>query len=193
MLTKPLGAALAENRMKCAGISEGFDMRRVLFVLTAVTTPAVPTSVAAGLLSTPAGAARPATTPVLVGCNKVSGNIHGTITFKGKKCSDKAPAGYGNLTVPVCNAGSCLFTGAPWQWSNGDYLEVNVNGATTSAEGCPHNWTENIINGPVDATSGDAYDESTLSEAGGTYLVTVCVNNSNGAVKGVRNVQPLMF
>jgi hypothetical protein len=162
-------------------IQGGFEMRRMLLVVTVMTMLALPMSVA---LSTPAGAV----TPALSRCNKVGGNINNTVTFTGKKCSTKAPHGYGNLTVP----GIDLLTGAPFQWTNGDYVELDspFESVDNGQAGCKHNWSNYYVQGPVSATSGDAYDQAVT---GDDYFINVCINNSSGAVKDLGKAPSLSF
>jgi hypothetical protein len=149
-------------------------MRRVAIVVTAVAILGIPLSVA---ISTPAEAATG-----LSNCTKVSGNIHSTVTFKGKKCSAKAPRGYGNLTVP----GLDLLTGAPFQWTNGDYVELDAptSSATGGGNGCPKGpqWSWHVADGQVTGTSGDAYDQAAAAGPS-NYQILVCIDSSTGAVK----------
>ena len=154
-------------------------MRRLLLVVTVGTALATPVT-----LSTPAGAV----TPALSRCSKVSGNINSTVTFTGKKCSTKAPSGFGNLAVP----GIDLLTGAPFQWTNGDYVELDApfESVDNGQAGCPKKWTNYYVQGPVTGTSGDAYDQAA---SGDDYFINVCIKNTSGAVKELGKAPSLTF
>jgi hypothetical protein len=145
-------------------------MRRVLLVITVVTMLSVPLSVA---VSTPAGAFT-----VLLSCSKVRGNVNATVSFTGTKCTPNPPNGYGNLT------GQQLLSPAAFSWANGDAVELQADGPpTTGGTSCAKKWTENLVYGSVEGTSGDPYDQML---AGSDFMIAVCVKNSNGKVKAIR-------
>jgi hypothetical protein len=143
-------------------------MRRLILVVAAVATVAVPTSIAVVALAPPATAA------VSLTCSKLSGTTNGPVTAK--KCSvikaDKKT--YKSLTAP---SAIDLATGGTLTWSSSGTTTVIGAPTVTSPTGnCPTKDTEELATGTV---SGGT---SAVTHAGDTFRAEVCIS-SKGKIK----------
>lgn len=147
-------------------------MRRLLLIVTALTTVAVPASVATVTLAAPAGAASGLT------CGKLSGSYTATVTFK--KCI--VPKADKKLDKSLAGDGSVLVGGGALTWSpSGDTTIVGTPTATSPGQGsCPNKWTEEDVTFTV--TGGT----STLTQAGDTGVSRVCIDLKNFKIKLVK-------
>ncbi len=143
-------------------------MRRMILAVAALGALAVPTSVAAVGLASPAMAASGTT------CAKLSGVVTGTITFK--KCSFATGKDKTNKTLSGQGIG--LASGGTLTWSpSGQTTTVGAPSFTSPGQGsCKPKNTEYIVNGTV--TGGT----STHTQAGDPFDATVCVKNSNNKI-----------
>jgi hypothetical protein len=145
-----------------------------LFVV-AVTTVAVPTSIAAVTLAAGPAAASGGT---LV-CSKISGSGAGTVTIK--KCNDTVivTTKHGSKVKPdktnktISGSGPSLVAGGTLTWAPSGQT-VNVGSLTTTSPGqggCPTAWTEEDSNGTIAAGSTSPYVHT-----GDTFSSRICVN-----------------
>ncbi len=143
-------------------------MRRLILVLAAVATVAVPTSIATVVLAPTAVAASGTT------CAKLSGVVTSTITFK--KCNFVTGKDKTNKTLSGRGLG--LASGGTLTWSpSGQTTVVGAPTFTSPGQGaCKPKNTEYIAHGTV--TGGT----STHTQAGDTFSATVCVKSSNNKI-----------
>jgi hypothetical protein len=140
-------------------------MRRLLLVVAAVATVAVPSSIAVVALAPPATAA------VSLTCTKLSGSVSGPVTVK--KCSvvkaDKKL--YKTLTA---TSGIDLASGGTLTWSSSGTTTVIGAPTVTSPTGnCPTKDSEELATGTV--TGGS----SAVTHAGDTFRAEVCITSKN--------------
>lgn len=151
-------------------------MRRMFLFVVALTTVAVPTSIAAVTLS--AGPAAAGTGTLI--CSKISGNGGGTVTIK--KCNDKAEVAtkHGNVLKPdknnktISGSGPSLVAGGTLTWAPSGQT-INVGSLTTTSPGqgaCPTKWTEEDSTGSIAAGSTSPYVNT-----GDTFSSRICVNS----------------
>ena len=150
-------------------------MRRMFLFAVAVTTVAVPTSIAAVTLSAGPAAAGAGT---LI-CTKISGSVGGTVVIK--KCNDTVVVAtkHGSKVKPDKNnktlsgSGPSLVAGGTLTWAPSGQT-VNVGSLSTTSPGqggCPTNWTEEDSTGSIAAGSTSPYVNT-----GDTFSSRICVN-----------------
>lgn len=142
--------------------SKGNDMRRLIMIVAALATMAVPTTIAVVALSSPATAA------VSLTCKKLTGSTNGPVTAK--KCSvikaDKKL--YKTLSAP---SAIDLATGGTLTWSSsGTTTVVGAPTLSSPTGNCPKKDTEELAVGTV--TGGS----SAVTHAGDTFQAEVCIS-----------------
>ncbi len=139
-------------------------MRRLIMVVAAVVTVAVPTSIAAVALAPSAGASSGTT------CAKLSGSITGPITFK--KCT--FTSGKDKTNKSLVGSAAKLAGGGTLTWSpSGQTTIVGSPSFSSPGQGaCKAKYTEYIAHGTV--TGGT----STHTQSGDSFSSTVCVKGS---------------
>jgi hypothetical protein len=144
-------------------------MRRLILVVTAVATVAVPTSIAAVQLAPQAGAASGLT------CAKLKGTVNGSITASKCSVSKAQRKLYKSLTAPQAIS---LATGGTLTWSSsGETVTIgSPNLSSTGGAGCKPKNTEEIATGTV--TGGT----SKVTQAGDPFRADVCINNKNSKI-----------
>lgn len=147
-------------------------MRRLIMVLAAATTLAVPVGIATVTLAPAANAG------VSLTCAKLSGTETGSVTVK--KCS--VPKADKKLfkSLTAANA-TALATGGTLTWSSsGDHVTVGAPTLTSGPAGaCPSKDTTDTATGTV--TIGDGV----VTHSGDTFKTTVCIA-SNGKIKNAK-------
>jgi len=138
-------------------------MRRLILMVAAVATVAVPTSIALVAQAPPAFAS------VSLTCAKLKGTTNGPVTAK--KCSvtkaDKKL--YKTLTAP---SAIDLATGGTLTWSSsGQTVTVGSPALSSPSGNCPSKDTEELATGTV--TGGT----STITHAGDTFRAEVCITS----------------
>jgi len=143
-------------------------MRRLILVVTAVATVAVPTSIAVVTMAPQAGAASGTT------CAKLSGNVASTITFK--KCF--FTSGKDKTNKSLSGQGLSLASGGTLTWApSGQTTIVSAPSFTSPGQGsCKPKNTEYIANATVVGGT------STHTQSGDNFSATVCVKNSNNKI-----------
>jgi|GEM_PF-1927777 len=147
-------------------------MRRLIMVLAAVTTVAVPVSIATVTLAPAANAA------VSLTCAKLSGTETGSVTVK--KCSVPKADKKTFKALTAANA-TALATGGTLTWSSsGDHVTVGSPTLSSGPAGaCPSNDTTETATGTV--ISGDGV----VTHSGDTFKTTVCIT-SKGKIKNAK-------
>ena len=115
-------------------------MRRLFLVVTATIVLAVPASITAALVSSPAGASS------AVACKKLSGSI--ATTFTVTKCSPKVKKG---ADKSASGSSSSLASGnGTLTWSkSGQTTTVSLSVSSPGQGGCPSGSTEYDVTGSV--------------------------------------------
>jgi hypothetical protein len=146
-------------------------MRRLILVVVAVATVAVPTSIAVAALAPQAGAA------VSLTCAKLTGTTNGPVSASKCSVSKKDRKLFKTLTAPSAIS---LATGGTLTWSSsGETVTIGSPTLNSGSGGCPPKDTEEIATGTVIGGT------STVTNAGDTFRADVCIAG-NGKIKNAK-------
>jgi len=146
-------------------------MRRLILVVAAVASVALPTSIAVVTAAPQAGAA------VSLTCAKLKGTTNGPVSAFKCSVSKADKKLYKKLTAPSAIS---LATGGTLTWSSSGQTVTIGSPTLSGASGhCPSKDTEEIATGTV--TGGS----STITHAGDSFRVDVCIS-SKGKVSNAK-------
>jgi hypothetical protein len=146
-------------------------MRRLILVVAAVATVALPTSIAVVAAAPQAGAT------VTLTCAKLKGTTNGPVTASKCAVSKADKKLYKKLTAPSAIS---LATGGTLTWSSSGQTVTIGSPALSSGSGhCPSKDTEEIATGTV--TGGT----SAVTHAGDSFRVDVCIS-SKGKISNAK-------
>lgn len=149
----------------------GRDMRRLILVVTACATVAVPTSIAVVSMAPQAGAT------VSLTCAKLKGTTNGPVSASKCTVSKAQRKLYKTLTAPSAIS---LATGGTLTWaSSGETVTIGPSTLSSGSGGCKPKDTEEIATGTV--TGGT----SKVTNAGDTFYADVCID-SKGHIKNAK-------
>ncbi len=142
---------------------EGYDVRRLIMVVAAVATVAVPSSIALVTQAPPAFAS------VSLTCAKLKGTTSGPVVVKKCSVSKANKKLYKTLTAPSAIS---LATGGTLTWSSsGQTVTVGSPALSSPTGNCKPKDTEELATGTV--TGGT----STVTHAGDSFRAEVCITS----------------
>ncbi len=162
----------SDRKWRVMDESKGKEMRRLIMVLAAVTTVAVPVGVATVVLAPASNAA------VSLTCAKLKGSESGSVSVS--KCAVPKADKKTFKTLSAQNA-TALATGGTLTWSSsGAHVTISAPHLTSGPAGaCPSKDTTETATGTV------AVGDGVVTHNGDTFKTTVCIT-SKGKIKNAK-------